>query len=131
MNNINSKCVSELFWQGGSSRPEAAAEGRETTEVKEETYVSCIVLNFSYYEAPTFYNIKRIEKTVPCHERALDLGSNNNILFFVFKRRELCKCVVRVIRNISLIVCGYWYLCNKPCSKIWNVAELKDPLELS
>jgi hypothetical protein len=31
---------------------------------------------------------------------------------------------------ISLIVCGYWYLCNKPCRKIWNVAELKEPLEL-
>jgi hypothetical protein len=77
MNNINSKCVSELFWQGGSSRPEAAAEGRETTEVKEETYESCIVLNFSYYEAPTFYNIKRTEKTVPRHEHALDLGSKN------------------------------------------------------
>jgi hypothetical protein len=67
-----------FFWRGGSSRAEAAAEVRETSEVKEETYASCIVLNFSYYEAPTFYNIKRIEKTVPCHERALDLESNNH-----------------------------------------------------
>jgi hypothetical protein len=49
-----------------------------------------------------------------------------NILFFVLKRREL-----RVIRNnVSLIVCGYWYLCNKPSRKIWNVTELKEPLEL-
>jgi hypothetical protein len=62
MNNINSKCVSELFWQGGSSRPEAAAEGRETSAVKEETYASCILLNFSYYEASTFYNVKKNSK---------------------------------------------------------------------
>jgi hypothetical protein len=26
-----------FFWQESSSRPEAAAEGRETSEVKEET----------------------------------------------------------------------------------------------
>jgi hypothetical protein len=34
-----------------------------------------------------------------------------NILFFVFKQCELCKCVVRVIRNIRslIIICGYWY----------------------
>jgi hypothetical protein len=88
-----------FFWQGGSSRPEAAAEGRETSEVKEETYASCILLNFSYYEAPTFYNVKRIAKIVPYRDR---LGSwevktiataFTNILFFVFKRRELCNCV--------------------------------------
>jgi DNA gyrase/topoisomerase IV subunit A len=99
MNNINSKCVSELFWQGGSSRPEAAAEGRETSEVKEETYASCIVLNFSYYETPTFYNVKRIAKIVPYRDRPWILEAKTiataftNILFFVFKRRELCKCV--------------------------------------
>jgi hypothetical protein len=58
-----------FFWQGGSSRPEAAAEGRETSEVKEETYASCIVLNFSYYEAPAFYNVKRIAKIVPYRDR--------------------------------------------------------------
>jgi hypothetical protein len=45
---------------------------------QKETYASCIALNVSYYEAPTFYNIKRIVKTVLCHERALDLGSNNH-----------------------------------------------------
>jgi hypothetical protein len=57
-----------FFWQGGSSRPEAAAESRETSEVKEETYASCIVLNFSYYEAP-FYNVKRIATIVPYRDR--------------------------------------------------------------
>jgi hypothetical protein len=63
-----------FFWQGGSSRPEAAAEGRETSEVKEEIYASCIVLNFSYYEAPTFYNVKRIAVS----RSSLDLGSKNH-----------------------------------------------------
>jgi hypothetical protein len=88
-----------FFWQGGSSRPEAAAEGRETSEVTEETYASCIVLHFSYYEAPTFYNVKRIAKIVPYRDRPWILEAKiiatafTNILFFVFKRRELCKCV--------------------------------------
>jgi hypothetical protein len=52
-----------FFWRGVSSRAEAEAEVRQTSEAKKETYASCIVLNFSYYEAPTFYNIKRIAKT--------------------------------------------------------------------
>jgi hypothetical protein len=58
-----------FFWQGGSSRPETAVEGRETSEVKKETYASCIVLNFSYYEAPTFYIVKRMAKIVPYRDR--------------------------------------------------------------
>jgi hypothetical protein len=88
-----------FFWQGGSSRPEAVAEGRETSEVKEETYAACIVLNFSYYEAPTFYNVKRIAKIVPYRDHPWILEAKTiataftNILFFVFKRRELWKCV--------------------------------------
>jgi hypothetical protein len=85
-----------FFWQGGSSRPEAVAEGRKTSEVKEETYASCIVLNFSYYEAPTFYNVIRIAKIVPYRDRSWILEAKTipraftNILLFVFKRRELC-----------------------------------------
>jgi hypothetical protein len=45
-----------FFWQGGSSRPEAAAEGRETSEVKEETYASCIekLLNYEAFIANSF-----------------------------------------------------------------------------
>jgi hypothetical protein len=88
-----------FFCQGGSSRPEATAEGRETSAVKEETYASCIVLNFSYYEAPTFYNVKKIAKIVPYRDRPWILEAKTiataftNILFFVFKRPELCKCV--------------------------------------
>jgi hypothetical protein len=88
-----------FFWQGGSLRSEAAAEGRETSEVKEETYASCIILNFSYYEAPTFYNGIRIAKIVPYRDRPWILEAKTiatafiNILIFVFKRRELCKCV--------------------------------------
>jgi hypothetical protein len=115
-----------FFWQGGSSRPEAAAEGRQTSEVKEETYASCIVLNFSPYEA-SFYNVKRIAKIVPYRDLPWILEAKTiataftNILFFVFKRR-----VIR--NNVSLIVCGYLY--NKPSHKIWHVTELKEPLEL-
>jgi hypothetical protein len=88
-----------FFWQGGSSRPETAVEDRETSEVKEEFYASCIVLNFSYYEARTFYIVKRIAKIVPYRDRPWILEAKiiatafTNILFFVFKRRELCKCV--------------------------------------
>jgi hypothetical protein len=89
-----------FFCQGGSSRPEATAEGRETSAVKEETCASCIVLNFSYYEAPTFYNVKKkIAKIVPYRDRPWILEVKTiataftKILFFVFKRRELCKCV--------------------------------------
>jgi hypothetical protein len=88
-----------FFWQGGSSRSEAATEGRKTSEVKEETYPSCIVLNFSYSEAPTFYNVERIAKIVPYRDRPWNLEAKTiataftNILFFVFKRRELCNSV--------------------------------------
>jgi hypothetical protein len=59
---------------------------------------SCIVLNFSYYEAPTFYNVKRIATIVPYRDRPWILEAETiataftNILFFVFKRRELCAC---------------------------------------
>jgi hypothetical protein len=81
-----------FFWQGGSSRPEAVAEGRETSEVKEETYASCIVLNFSYYEAPRFYNVIRVAKIVPYRDRSWILEAKTipkaftNILLFVFRR---------------------------------------------
>jgi hypothetical protein len=67
-----------FFCQGGSSRPEATAEGRETSAVKEETCASCIVLNFSYYEAPTFYNVKKNSKNRAVSRPSLDLGSQNH-----------------------------------------------------
>jgi hypothetical protein len=70
-----------FFWQGGSSRPEAAAEGRETSEVKEETYASCIEKLLNYEAFIRFY---LINPTLSCKTSTL-LPNPYKILLIIIK----------------------------------------------